>query len=64
MKPGIVVHTCNPNTEEAESRLCEFEVSLDYLVNARPAELKECPISKKEEKTKPLMIHTSAWNLL
>lgn len=40
MKPGIVVHTCNPNTEEAESRLCEFEVSLDYLVNARPAELK------------------------
>lgn len=40
MKPGIVVHTCNPNTEEAESRLYEFEVSLDYLVNARPAELK------------------------
>lgn len=40
MKPGMVVYTCNPNTQEAESRLCEFEASLDCLVNSRLTELK------------------------
>lgn len=40
MKPGMVVYSYNPNTQEAGSRLCEFEASLDYLVNSRPAELK------------------------
>lgn len=30
-EPSMVVHTCNPNTEEA------FEASLGYKVNSRPA---------------------------
>jgi hypothetical protein len=34
---GVVVHTCNPCTREAETKGHEFQVSLDYIVSSRSA---------------------------
>jgi hypothetical protein len=49
---GVVVHTCNPCTREAETKGHEFQVSLDYIVSSRSAwAWQQNPVSKRRKKS-------------
>jgi hypothetical protein len=50
---GVVGHTFNPSTQEAEADLYELKASLVYTVSYRPTRAMERDtISKKQKKTK------------
>jgi hypothetical protein len=52
--PGVVAHTFNPSTREAERQASEFEASLVYKVSSRTARATQRnPVSKKKKKKKP-----------
>jgi hypothetical protein len=51
--PGMVVHTFNPSTWEAEAGGFEFEASLVYRVSSRTAKATQRnPVSKNQKKKK------------
>jgi hypothetical protein len=54
LKPGVVAHTFNPSTWEAEAGgSLEFEASLVYKVSSRTARaIQRNPVSKKTKKKK------------
>lgn len=47
IEPSMVVHTCNPSTQETEARM--FEASLSYKFNSRPVRNRARPCLKKEK---------------
>jgi hypothetical protein len=53
-EPGVVVHTFNPSTREAEAGgSLEFEASLVYKVSSRTARaIQRNPVSKNQNQTK------------
>jgi hypothetical protein len=51
-KAGVVVHTFNPSTQEAEAgrQISEFEASLVYRVSSRTARaIQRNPVSKTQQ---------------
>jgi hypothetical protein len=59
-KPGVVAHTFNPSTWEAEAGgSLEFEASLVYKVSSRTARaIQRNPVSKKQQQQKNVNKHT------
>jgi hypothetical protein len=51
-KPGVVAHTFNPSTQEAEAGRFEFEASLVYKVSSRTARAIQRNPTLKKQKTK------------
>jgi hypothetical protein len=43
IKPGVVVHACNPSTQEAEAGNCKFKAILGHIAR---------PLSKNNQPTK------------